>query len=94
MSKHRSRLEVVLTVLSVVADGSDKPTHIMYSANMSWTLTQSILSQLVKQGLLEVRTASESSRRRYTITEKGFNVIDYFDKAKEILPKDIYFAHA
>jgi len=85
MSRRRSRLELILSILSIVRDGKDKPTHIMYSTNMSWTSTQNILFQLVELGLLEVRTASESSRRRYTITEKGINVLDYFEKAKEIL---------
>jgi len=88
MSPRRSQLEIRLNILSAVKDGVDKPTRIMYAANMSWKPVQRILSHLVEQGLLEVRMNVESrqSKKRYVITEKGTNVLDYFDKAREILP--------
>ena len=88
MSPRRSQLEIRLNILSAVKDGVDKPTRIMYAANMSWKPVQRILSHLVEQGLLEVRmnTESRQSKRRYALTDKGANVIDYFEKAKEILP--------
>jgi len=88
MPKRRSRLEIVLSVLSVVADGRDKPTHIMYANNMSWQATQNILSKLVALELLEVRYNQGRGRssRRYGITEKGIKIIDYYVKAGEIMP--------
>jgi len=88
MSPRRSQLEIRLNILSAVKDGVDKPTRIMYAANMSWKPVQRILSHLVEQGLLEVRinTESRQSKKRYALTDKGANVIDYFEKAKEILP--------
>ncbi|MBA7670311.1 hypothetical protein ES703_78456 [subsurface metagenome] len=94
MSRHRSRLEIMLGILSVVRDGKDKPTNIVYATNTSWKRTQIMLSDLVEKDLLEVRTASGKSKRRYAITEKGVNVLDHFEGAKEILPKDVYFDHA
>ena len=94
MSRRRSRLEIILSILSVVREGKDKTTNIMYAVNLSWDPTKKILSDLVEQGLLELRIASGLSKRRYVITEKGVNVIDYFEKAKEILPKEIYLDHA
>jgi len=86
MSKRRSRLEIVLTVLSAVAEGVDKPTRIMYATNTSWTSNQNMLSELVELGLLEVEYNQDKGRsnRRYTITEKGANLLNYFDKAKEL----------
>jgi predicted transcriptional regulator len=93
MSPRRSQLEIRLNILSAVRDGVDKPTRIMYAANMSWKPVQRILSHLVEQGLLEVRmnTESRQSKRRYVLTDKGANVLDYFEKAKEILPlEDLY----
>ena len=93
MSKRRSRLEITLTILSTILDGVDKPTRIMYAANMSWKPVQRILSHLVEQGLLEKisNTESRQSRIRYQITEKGKKVIDYFENAEEIMPlEDIY----
>ena len=96
MSKRRSRLEIILSILSAIRGGKDKPTNIMYAVNLSWKPTQRILSDLVEQGLLKERIASGKglSKRRYAITERGINVLDYFEKAKEILPKDVYSAHA
>lgn len=87
MSKRRSRLEIILTILSAVRDGVDKPTRIMYATNMSWKPTQRILSHLVEQGLLEMRinTKSRQSKRLYMITEKGTNVLNYFTKANELM---------
>ena len=94
MSPRRSQLEIRLNILSAVRDGVDKPTRIMYAANMSWKPVQRILSHLVEQGLLEVRmnTESRQSKRRYVLTDKGTNVLDYFEKAKEILPLEEIYA--
>ena len=87
MSKRRSRLEITLTILSAIMDGVDKPTRIMYAANMSWKPTQRMLSHLVEQGLiLEVpSTKARQSRRLYKITDKGEKVLDYFDRSNELL---------
>ena len=90
MSGRRSRLEIILNILSAVRDGVDKPTRIMYAANMSWRPSQRVLSSLMEQGLVEVRVGSGKFRKRYVITEKGANVLDYFEKANEVLPKDAY----
>ncbi len=93
MSPRRSKLEIRLKILAVVKQGVDKPTRIMYAANMSWKPVQGILSHLVEQGLLleVLNTESRQSKRRYQITEKGETVLDYFEKAKDILPlEDIY----
>ena len=96
MSRRRSRLEIILSILSAVKDEMDKPTNIIYAVNLSWKPTRRMLSDLVEQGLLEVRMASGngSSKKRYVITEKGVNVLDYFEEANEILPKGVYPARA
>ena len=93
MSRRRSRLEIILSILSAVREGMDKPTRIMYAANLSWKPIQKILSNLVEQGLLEMRMTSGLSKRRYVITEKGVNTLDYFERAKEILPMDTYLTY-
>jgi predicted transcriptional regulator len=82
-----------LKILAAVKQGVDKPTRIMYAANMSWKPVQLMLSHLVEQGLLleVVNTGSKQSKRRYQITEKGEKILDYFEKAKDILPlEDVY----
>jgi len=87
MSKRRTRLEIILTILSNIMDGLDKPTRIMYATNMSWAPTQKILSNMVEQDLIKVsiNTKNGRSKKRYVITEKGIKVIDYFEKATEIV---------
>jgi predicted transcriptional regulator len=87
MSKRRTRLEIRLRILEAVRNGVEKPTRIMYAANLSWKPTQRTLSHLIEQGLVvEVRNPeSAKSRRRYKITDKGIAVLDYFDEAKELL---------
>lgn len=87
MSHRRSRLDIVLKVLSVAREGVDKPTRIMYAANLSWRPTQRILSSLVQQGLLREieNTGSRRSTKRYEITEKGASVVNYFERAKGLL---------
>jgi predicted transcriptional regulator len=93
MSKRRSKLEIILTILSAVKQGVDKPTRIMYAANMSWKPVQRMLTHLVEQGLLleVLNTDSRQSKRRYQITEKGEKILDYFEKAKDIMPlEDVY----
>jgi predicted transcriptional regulator len=93
MSPRRSKLEIPLKILASVKQGVDKPTRIMYAANMSWKPVQRILAHLVKQGLLleVLNTESMQSKRRYLITEKGEQVLDYFEKANDIMPlEDVY----
>ena len=94
MSPRRSQLEIRLKILTAVRDGVDKPTRIMYAANMSWKPVRRILSHLVEQGLLDVRVNAESrqSKKRYVLTDKGANVLDYFEKAREILPLEEVYA--
>lgn len=87
MPIRRSKLDLVLNVLSVVKDGVDKPTRIMYAANLSWRPTQRILKSLVQQGFLQMieKTGSKRSKRKYEITEKGINIIRYFEGAQDLL---------
>jgi predicted transcriptional regulator len=82
-------------MLAAIRGGEEKPTRIMYAANLSWKPTQNVLAQLVEQGLVrEIRGAENvKSRRRYEITEKGVAVLDYFNKAKEFLPLDEVYAN-
>jgi predicted transcriptional regulator len=83
----RSKFEIRLKVLSVVKGGVDKPTRIMYAANLSWKPTQRILGDLVTQGFLQEIVVSDDnrSRRRYRITEKGLNVLAYFKGTEALL---------
>jgi len=47
-SRHRkrSRLELELEVLSVVKDREEKPTRIVYAANLSWPFARNVLDSM------------------------------------------------
>ena len=72
-SIRRSHFEIIMDILSAVKDGVEKPTQIMYRANISWAILQTHLKSLVGNGFLsEVECGS---RRRYELTQKGFNIL-------------------
>ena len=83
----RTRLEIMLNVLSAVKEGVNKPTRIMYAANMSWNPTKKILEKLLDEGFLEVteEPLGRRSKNRYEITEKGIKVLEYFYGAQELI---------
>ena len=49
----RSKLEIYLDVLSTIKGGTEKPTSIMYEANLSWRPLKKILAHMVSQTLIE-----------------------------------------
>jgi len=81
MGLKRSRLEIYLDVLKVISKGTQKPTRIMYRTNLSWKPLMKIFESLLAQGLI-VRDENED-HTTYRITEKGKNVLGYFNKAME-----------
>ncbi len=77
----------MLKVLSEVNNGIDKPTRIMYASSLSWKSARRIISNLVAQGLLNEITVNNGkrSRKRYEITEKGANVLQYFSDKEDVI---------
>ncbi|MBS7638900.1 MAG: archaellum operon transcriptional activator EarA family protein [Candidatus Bathyarchaeia archaeon] len=83
MVRRRSKMELYLEVLRAVGRGVGKPTNIMYKCNLSWANSREILRSLVEQGLITV--IEESNRRTYRITERGREVLEYFNRAHDLL---------
>ncbi|MDG6966463.1 MAG: hypothetical protein JRN58_08760 [Nitrososphaerota archaeon] len=85
----RSPFEVRMDVLRAVADGSAKPTRIMYRSNTSWVVLQRNLSTLLAAGF--VRQGGTDLRAEYTATATGMNVVsDYLallERAASELPE-------
>ena len=80
----RSILQIRIDILRVVGQGCGKPTQIMYKANLSWNVLQAQLRSFVEGGMLEFE--EYGSRRKYTITEKGNEVVrSYQNVVEEIL---------
>lgn len=85
----RSRLEIYLDVLWAIKRGTRKPTRIMYEANLSWRPLQRILKSMKSQGLIEEIDITGNRDKRtntmFKITQKGENIITYFNRGKEYL---------
>ena len=79
----RSELEIKMDVLKVVASGIDRPTQIMYKANLSWIALQSNLKSLVSGTLLVEEDLG--NRKRYELTQRGFEVLNTFQKVMEAM---------
>jgi predicted transcriptional regulator len=82
----RSKLETYVDILKVLAHwGPLKVTHVMYKANVSYSLLEEYLDLLTKQGLVEVNSVG-SERKFYAITQRGVTVLKQFRELKEVLP--------
>lgn len=53
--------------------GAEKPTQIMYRANLSWTALKDHLSALEQSGLLAI--VDYGNRKRYELPEKGMVIL-------------------
>ena len=72
MVKYRGRLQIIADILSVVRDGAKK-THVMYQANLSFTLLKRYLTEVLEAGL--VRCDDEDC---YKLTRRGRSFLDRF----------------
>ena len=92
MKNRRSKLEIYIEVLQLIKEGIAKPTRIMYGANLSWKLLQSVLDNMIDQGLIDEIDQSRSKDKRtskiYELTSRGDSVIRYFRHAKQLIDLD------
>ena len=96
MSSRRSRFEIYVDILTEIMNGSQKPTKIMYGANLSYKPLKEILQSLLNQNLIDEEEGIIKDKRtkvKYILTQKGVNVIRYYSKAKDLVeisnPKDL-----
>ena len=68
----RSRVESYCDVLYAIGSGAEKPTHIMYNANLSWNVLDAHIEKLVRKGLVIVE---RENRKKYHLSGKGFKVL-------------------
>lgn len=77
----RSQLEIKMDMLKVIKSGAEKPTQIMYKANLSWVALQTHLTRMIERGLL--KWVTEGTRKRYELTLKGSSVMYAYQKILE-----------
>jgi len=83
MVRKRSRLEIYLDILQTIKRGVNKPTRIMYRTNLSWKPLQRILESMAIQQL--IRPIEVNKRKKYAITERGENVLRYFEEMMRLM---------
>ena len=97
MNKNRSKEQIIADILSVIAE-KPKKTHIMYRANLSYSLLCKYLDILEASGLVEYSTTA----RIYVLGSKGkdylkifrFSLLEIFSKVTskdEIIKKEVHW---
>ena len=81
----RSRLEIYFEILEVIEREIDKPTQIMYKTNLSWITLQEMFETLINGGF--IREEEKGNSKRYYVTDKGRNALDYHLKSLDGLVK-------
>jgi len=79
----RSRLEICLEVLQIINKGYYKPTRIMYKSNLSWIPLREALNLLTSQGA--VRIKKKGKKREYYITDRGKEILRYYEQLMSML---------
>ncbi len=69
-----------MDILKAVTEGNEKPTHIMYRANLSWTRLQEYLDFLLRQDL--IREVISDNSKTYSLTPKGKDALAYFSRVE------------
>lgn len=88
ISIRRSKFEIYMGILAAIKGGTVIPTRIMYRVNLSWKPLKQILETLQAQMLIEEQSIGgidKRTRKVYALTEKGENVLNYFDRAKGLM---------
>ncbi len=75
MTKKRNRLEVIRDILEVIRErsGKIKPTHILYKSNLSHSMMEEYLQELISKSFIEQKMTKEG--KRYAITDKGLKYL-------------------
>jgi len=79
----RSSMEVMCEILEVIASGVERPTHIIYHANISWKVLNGLLKNLLKNDLLTKE--NDGKRAVYKMTDKGYTVLHLYKDLRERL---------
>ncbi|HUK85676.1 MAG TPA: winged helix-turn-helix domain-containing protein [Candidatus Acidoferrum sp.] len=79
----RSKLERLIDILQVLAhSGPLKLTHVMFKSNLNCKILKEYLDFLIKQGLVEERTAKKG-RAVFAITQRGITILKHFQELSQ-----------
>jgi predicted transcriptional regulator len=83
LSKRRSSFQITIDVLTVIAQGEQRPTRIMYASNLSWKSLKSTLNHLVSKGY--IINDNFEPKKKYSITVKGRDILNYYNHLEELV---------
>ncbi len=81
--KNRNRLGIVANILTIAKQGALK-THLMYKANLSYTMLRDYLKFLLDNGLLSESRYPEDRVTLYRTTEKGTRYLESYVALKDL----------
>ncbi len=81
----RSKMEMYLDILRAIGSGAEKPTHVMYKANLSWVVMRGFLENLKSQGLVEESVVE--GRSSLHLSNRGFELLNQFMLVREYFVK-------
>lgn len=84
LSTRRSGFQIAVDVLTVIGEGEDRPTRIMYASNLSWNSLRGTLDLLVSKGYVDEALMNQR-KKRYSITGKGRDVLSYYDRLETLV---------
>jgi predicted transcriptional regulator len=79
--KYRSSTEIIDSMLRSIGSGSTK-TQIMYRSYLSFSQLKEYLKLLEERRLIAV----DSATKLYTLTEKGLQFMNAYDRIQELVP--------
>ena len=81
--KNRNRLGIVANILTIAKTGALK-THLMYRANLSYTMLRDYLKFLLDNGLLAESQYPEDKVTLYRTTDKGTRFLESYVALKDL----------
>lgn len=79
MNKHRSQEDIIADILAIVVN-EPKKTHIMYGANLSYSLLRKYLDLLLDAQLIRYRV----DERTYALTPSGKEYLTLYTEYKTV----------
>ncbi len=73
-------MEIHIDILRAVAEGRQKPTRIMYRANLAWTRLRKYLDFLINRNLL--RREEIDGSEIFSLTKTGKEVLAYYKRVE------------
>lgn len=82
--KRRSRVEVIIDILSEASKGANK-TRIMYRSNLNFVCFNKYFKELIKRGLIAEVDSHSNGVKIYRTTEKGVRLLRILREINDLI---------